>query len=107
MTGLSPGPGPALQPAEPGPPALTIARFITPHNSSLLQDRINNWSPDSFVKESSQERDMLPCDNNNKRQQGTADMDAEGVEDRDTEDSDNQCSQQKVRFNIKVAFSVV
>ena len=50
---------------------------------------------------------MLPCDNNNKRQQGTADMDAEGAEDRDTEDSDNQCSQQKVRFNIKVVFSVV
>ena len=104
MTGLSPGPGPALQPAEPGPPALTIARFITPHNSSLLQDRINNWSPDSFVKESSQERDMLPCDNNNKRQLATADTDAE---DRDTEEGDNQCSQQKVRFNIKVVFSVV
>ena len=47
---------------------------------------------------------MLPCDNNNKRQLATADTDAE---DRDTEEGDNQCSQQKVRFNIKVVFSVV
>ena len=93
---LMAGPAPvSLISRHPAPDqaVLTILRASCLRLLITLQNHINNWS----VAESAQRRDtrdMLQCDNNNKRQPDTHDTDSE--EDIELEDGDRQCTQPKV-----------
>ena len=72
-----------------------FARFMSHNSSESYQQLVSGRADCDGV---SPVRDMLQCDNNNKRQPDSHDTDTE--EDIEIEDGDRQCTQPKVSVMI-------
>ena len=78
-----------------------FARFMSHNSSESYQQLVSGRADCDGVITA---RDMLQCDNNNKRQPDNHDTDTE--EDIEIEDGDRQCTQQKVSILMIDLFTI-